>query len=127
MTTILNEKIFQQFSLFDVKYTEKDQNWDKLLLFLQNIRNECVQVVVRCRPLSNKEETGNFQRVVEVFPSRGVIEVINPSEPIKDNRKMFTYDAVYDWKWVELNLGPEMKNEIFLEVNSLGTTGFFRT
>lgn len=70
----------------------------KFLHISQNIRNECVQVVVRCRPLSNKEEAGNFQRVVEVFPSRGVIEVLNPNEPSKDNRKMFTYDAVYDWK-----------------------------
>lgn len=57
-----------------------------------------MQVVVRCRPLSNKEEAGNFQRVVEVFPTRGVIEVINPNEASKENRKIFTYDAVYDQK-----------------------------
>lgn len=66
--------------------------------FFQSVRNECVQVVVRCRPFTNKEETSNFQRVVDVFPSRGVIEVINPEDSSKENRKMFTYDAVYDWK-----------------------------
>uniref|UniRef100_A0A336MQK5 Kinesin-like protein n=1 Tax=Culicoides sonorensis TaxID=179676 RepID=A0A336MQK5_CULSO len=74
----------------------------------KNIRNECVQVVVRCRPLSNKEEAGNFQRVVEVFPSRGVIEVINPNDSSKDNRKMFTYDAVYDWNSTQQNVYDEV-------------------
>ncbi|EAT48111.1 AAEL000822-PA [Aedes aegypti] len=60
-------------------------------------KNECVQVVVRCRPLNNKEQAGNFQRVVDVFPSRGVIEILNCNETSRENKKMFTYDAVYDW------------------------------
>uniref|UniRef100_A0A182SYH1 Kinesin-like protein n=1 Tax=Anopheles maculatus TaxID=74869 RepID=A0A182SYH1_9DIPT len=63
---------------------------------LQNTKNECVQVVVRCRPLNNKEQTGNFQKVVDVFPSRGVIEILNCNEASRENKKMFTYDAVYD-------------------------------
>lgn len=60
------------------------------------VKNECVQVVVRSRPMSNKELGGNFQNVVDVFQTRGVIEIINPNEVSKENRKAFTYDAVYD-------------------------------
>ncbi|XP_035895841.1 kinesin-like protein Klp68D [Anopheles stephensi] len=63
---------------------------------LSNTKNECVQVVVRCRPLNNKEQTGNFQKVVDVYPSRGVIEILNCNEASRENKKMFTYDAVYD-------------------------------
>lgn len=55
-------------------------------------------MIVRCRPFTNKEQSSNFQGVVDVYPTRGVIEVTNPSEPNRENRKMFTYDAVYDWK-----------------------------
>lgn len=62
----------------------------------QGAKNECVQVVVRCRPLNNKEQAGNFQKVVDVFPSRGVIEILNCNESSRENKKMFTYDAVYD-------------------------------
>lgn len=76
-----------------------------LLLFfdfrLQAVRNECVQVIVRCRPLSNKENTGEYQQIVDVYPNRGVIEIIkndgsSGSETSRENKKMFTYDAVYD-------------------------------
>jgi Kinesin motor domain len=68
----------------------------QLIASFQPIRNECVQVIVRCRPISNKEKASNFQQVVDVYPNRGVIEIVNPSEPSKENKKMFTYDAVYN-------------------------------
>uniref|UniRef100_A0A1L8E5K3 Kinesin-like protein n=1 Tax=Nyssomyia neivai TaxID=330878 RepID=A0A1L8E5K3_9DIPT len=71
------------------------------------VKNECVQVVVRCRPLSNKEENGNYQKVVEVFPARGVVEIQNPQETTKENRKMFTYDAVYGPHATQQNLYDE--------------------
>ncbi|KAK0166144.1 hypothetical protein PV328_004591 [Microctonus aethiopoides] len=59
---------------------------------------QCVQVVVRCRPMDEKETSRNFSRVVEISPSRGVVEIRNPREdPSKDNSKVFTFDAVYDW------------------------------
>lgn len=70
----------------------------KSIHFQAGVRNECVQVIVRCRPFTNKEQSSNFQRVVDVYPTRGVIEITNPAEPNRENRKMFTYDAVYDWK-----------------------------
>lgn len=59
---------------------------------------QCVQVVVRCRPMDEKETSRNFSRVVEISPSRGVVEIRNPREdPSNDNSKVFTFDAVYDW------------------------------
>lgn len=51
---------------------------------------------MRCRPLSNKEKAGAYQQVVEVFPNRGAIEIVNPNEATKENKKTFTYDAVYN-------------------------------
>lgn len=65
------------------------------------VKNECVQVVVRCRPMSKKEMAGgDYKPVVDVYPSRGVIEIHNPAETAmsanRDSAKMFTYDAVYD-------------------------------
>lgn len=46
--------------------------------------------------MSNKEKASAFQQVVEVYPQRGVIEILNPSETSRENKKMFTYDAVYN-------------------------------
>ncbi|KAG5667478.1 hypothetical protein PVAND_015458 [Polypedilum vanderplanki] len=62
----------------------------------QAIRNECVQVIVRCRPQSNKEIAGAYKQVVEVYPNRGAIEIFNPNETTRENKKLFTYDAVYN-------------------------------
>ncbi|KAK9500315.1 hypothetical protein O3M35_001599 [Rhynocoris fuscipes] len=59
-------------------------------------RNECVQVVVRCRPMNSKEYSKGCENVVEVYPSRGVVEIFNPKEEERTNGKMFTYDSVYD-------------------------------
>nr|CAD7407504.1 unnamed protein product [Timema poppensis] len=35
--------------------------------------------------------------VIEVVSSRGVIEISHPKDSSKDSKKMFTFDAVYDW------------------------------
>lgn len=46
--------------------------------------------------MSNKEQSsGEFAKVVEVYPNRGVVEIQNAIEATKENRKQFTYDAVY--------------------------------
>ncbi|XP_005184928.1 kinesin-like protein Klp68D [Musca domestica] len=58
--------------------------------------NECVQVVVRCRPMSNKERSEGYDEVISVYPKRGVIEISNQTDTQKEQRKVFTYDAVYD-------------------------------
>ncbi|XP_017864292.1 PREDICTED: kinesin-like protein Klp68D [Drosophila arizonae] len=58
--------------------------------------NECVQVVVRCRPMSNRERTEGSPEVVTVYPNRGVVELQNLVDVNKEQRKVFTYDAAYD-------------------------------
>ncbi|XP_060806245.1 kinesin-like protein Klp68D [Amyelois transitella] len=54
--------------------------------------NECVKVVVRCRPLSEREKKEGYDEVVKVWPERGAVQVYNP----KGEDKLFTYDAAYD-------------------------------
>lgn len=41
-----------------------------------------------------------FKQVVDVYPNRGVIEIQNPGDINRENPKMFTYDAVYDHRYV---------------------------
>lgn len=56
-----------------------------------------MQVVVRCRPLNKKEELSGCLNVINVYPDRGVIEVINSKAKSENEKyKMFTYDGVYD-------------------------------
>lgn len=88
----------------------------KLKNVAQAAKNECVQVVVRCRPLNNKEQAGNFQRVVDVFPSRGVIEILNCNETSRENKKMFTYDAVYDWSSTQQQVYDEVVRPLVYSV-----------
>lgn len=60
-----------------------------------------MQVIVRCRPLSEKEIESKCISVVKMYSSRGVIEVENPKARSENERnKIFTYDAVYDEKLV---------------------------
>ncbi|KAI1280416.1 Kinesin-like protein Klp68D [Halotydeus destructor] len=67
---------------------------------------ECVKVVVRCRPMHEKEIAEEHERVVEMFLDRGVIELkclTKASEPAKQ----FTFDAVYDWNSKQSDLYDE--------------------
>lgn len=69
---------------------------------------QCVQVVVRCRPMDEKETARNYVRVVDVIPSRGVVEIRHPrDDPSTDNVKVFTFDAVYDWRSTQQELYEE--------------------
>lgn len=70
-------------------------------------KNECVQVVVRCRPMNKKELNSGHTRVVDMWPSRGVVEIFNPKDELRENGKMFTFDAVYDWNCTQQELYEE--------------------
>ncbi|KOC59581.1 Kinesin-like protein KIF3B [Habropoda laboriosa] len=73
-----------------------------------DVVTQCVQVVVRCRPMDEKELARNYSRVVDVFPSRGVVEIRHPrDDPSSDNVKVFTFDAVYDWNSSQQDLYEE--------------------
>ncbi|BET00072.1 unnamed protein product [Nesidiocoris tenuis] len=73
----------------------------------KSARNECVQVVVRCRPMNEKEMMHGYENVVSVFPSRGVVEMFNPKDDDRSSSKMFTYDAVYDSNSTQLDVYGE--------------------
>ncbi|PSN50934.1 Kinesin-like protein KIF3B [Blattella germanica] len=60
-------------------------------------RNESVQVVVRCRPMNDKEEAACYSSVIKCFPGIGAIEITNPNpKDSRESSKMFRFDAVYD-------------------------------
>lgn len=68
---------------------------------------ECVKVVVRCRPMSEKEITDGYDRVLEMFPSKGLIELSSPKNGNGEAVKRFTFDAVYDWNSKQQELYDE--------------------
>ncbi|CAH1114393.1 unnamed protein product [Psylliodes chrysocephalus] len=74
----------------------------------RNGSNESVQVVVRCRPLSDKEIEAKCTSVVKMYPARGVIEVGNPrARSENEKNKIFTYDSVYDECSTQQNIYDE--------------------
>jgi kinesin family protein 3/17 len=62
-------------------------------------KSECIKVIVRCRPISEKEIAANHVRVVDVSPNEGTIQLKNPKQDVREDQpRIFTFDAVYDWK-----------------------------
>ena len=59
-------------------------------------RSESVKVVVRCRPLGNKEMEEQRECIVNVDMNANFIQVYNPQN-IKEI-KSFTFDHTYDWR-----------------------------
>jgi len=59
--------------------------------------NECVKVVVRCRPMNKKERAAECSRIVEMDPTLGTVSVARPGADESEPPKVFTLDAVYDW------------------------------
>jgi kinesin family protein 3/17 len=64
-------------------------------------------VVVRCRPLNEKEIEAGYNSCIEMFPDRGLIEIKNPKLGPTDPIKTFTFDAVYDCNSRQLDLYAE--------------------
>ncbi|XP_034551878.1 kinesin-like protein KIF3B [Notolabrus celidotus] len=70
--------------------------------------SESVKVVVRCRPMNEKERAAKFDRVVSVDVKLGQILVRNPRETSAgDPPKVFTFDSVYDWNSKQIDLYDE--------------------
>ncbi|CAD7087996.1 unnamed protein product [Hermetia illucens] len=83
----------------------------------QKALNECVKVIVRCRPISKKEKAcDGASQVVSTYPRRGVVEIQNPNEANKENRKTFTYDAVYDHSSTQKNIYDEIVRPLVTSV-----------
>lgn len=56
--------------------------------------------------MHEKEIAGGHERVIEMFPDRGLIELRNISQK-GDPLKQFTFDAVYDWNSKQSDLYDE--------------------
>ncbi|KAI5612408.1 kinesin-like protein KIF3B isoform X1 [Silurus asotus] len=70
--------------------------------------SESVKVVVRCRPMNDKERAANFERVVSIDVKLGQIIVRNPrSGYTHEHPKVFTFDSVYDWNSKQVDLYDE--------------------
>ena len=57
--------------------------------------NECVSVVVRCRPMNRKEKDESRGNIIAVDIPNRQVSITNPNEP-HENPKSFTYDGAYD-------------------------------
>uniref|UniRef100_A0A3Q4BQA1 Kinesin-like protein n=1 Tax=Mola mola TaxID=94237 RepID=A0A3Q4BQA1_MOLML len=70
--------------------------------------SESIKVVVRCRPMNEKEQAAKFERVVSVDVKLGQIIVRNPREASAGELpKVFTFDSVYDWNSKQIDLYDE--------------------
>ena len=59
-------------------------------------KDECVRVIIRCRPMEQKEKDRNCEQVVIMDAKRGLVSIKNPKS--NEEKKEFTFDSVYDWK-----------------------------
>ncbi|XP_038159141.1 kinesin-like protein KIF3B [Cyprinodon tularosa] len=68
--------------------------------------SDSVKVVVRCRPMNDKEKASKFEHVVSVDVKLGQIMVRNPREAGAPP-KVFTFDSVYDSSSKQIDLYNE--------------------
>ena len=59
---------------------------------------ECVRVVVRCRPLSSKEKSQGHFKIIDIDSKSCSVTINNPKANKTDEtgRRVFTYDSAYD-------------------------------
>ncbi len=57
--------------------------------------NECITVVVRCRPMNRKENEESRKPIIQIDSENRQVAIINPEAP-NEQPKSFTYDATYD-------------------------------
>lgn len=65
-----------------------------------------MKVVVRCRPMNQKEIAQGHKRIIEMNVKKGTIEINNPAKK-EEVPRMFTYDSVYDWNSKQIDLYDE--------------------
>lgn len=79
----------RQHNLFNCKKKKTDMS--------KNKSSESVKVVVRCRPLNQREESnGPAVGIVQMDLRLGQVILRNPRAPVTEPQKTFTFDAVYD-------------------------------
>jgi kinesin family protein 3/17 len=68
--------------------------------------DECVNVVVRCRPLNRKEKEENRSHIVTIDVEARQVAIKNPAAP-DDDPKSFTFDGAYDENTQQRNFYEE--------------------
>ncbi|XP_062249405.1 kinesin-like protein KIF3B [Platichthys flesus] len=98
--------------------------------------SESVKVVVRCRPMNEKEQAKYFERVVTVKVKLGQIIVKKPKETSASSPPtIFTFDSVYSWNSKQIDLYNKtcrpLVNSVLLGINgtifAYGQTGTGKT
>uniref|UniRef100_A0A3Q0KEE7 Kinesin-like protein n=1 Tax=Schistosoma mansoni TaxID=6183 RepID=A0A3Q0KEE7_SCHMA len=82
--------------------------------------SESVKVVVRCRPLNEKEASAGHKKCVFIDCSNGTVEVRNPNAKPNDDPKRFRFDAVYD----ENSKQKDLYDETFRDLINSVLDGF---
>jgi|EP01046_Picozoa_sp_COSAG06_P016013 S-adenosylhomocysteine hydrolase len=59
-------------------------------------KEECVKVVLRCRPMNSTEKEAGRKRVVDMNGDTGQIRLTNPA--VNEPPKEFTFDGAYNWE-----------------------------
>ncbi|XP_048730385.1 kinesin-like protein KIF3B isoform X2 [Ostrea edulis] len=77
---------------------------------------ECVKVVVRCRPLDEKEIRDGHERIVDMDVNKGTITIHNPKGSNSEPPRNFTFDAVYDWNSKQRDLYDETFRDLVQSV-----------
>jgi kinesin family protein 3/17 len=67
--------------------------------------NECVAVVVRCRPLNRKEKDESRSHIIDISVADRQVSIRNPDDA--NDTKSFTYDGAYDENTVQRNFYEE--------------------
>ena len=57
-------------------------------------KTECIRVIIRCRPLSEKERKDSREVAVSMNQKSGEVMVNKTGDEVP---KVFTFDSVYDW------------------------------
>lgn len=71
-----------------------------------NTKDECVRVIIRCRPMNKMENERNCEQVVDMDTKRGKISVRKPNS--NDDPKEFSFDAVFDMHSKQTDLYEEI-------------------
>ena len=75
-------------------------------------KDECIQVVIRCRPLSSTETTNGNEKVVKMYNNDDKGEVYVGREGDEEPPKIFTFDRVFDEKTDQGSLFEETASQI---------------
>lgn len=67
----------------------------KLKKFKMSKSQECVKVIIRCRPMNSKEKEEGRKNIVFVDQKKGEISVQNPKGDASEPPKVFTFDSTY--------------------------------